>query len=721
MFLKILIYHKYFLIRSVINFSIKVIFLSFFLLPFISLADNSCINYLAVIGDMEHELNSKLLGSSISVYKSDNLKINYFFDYTNKTNGNASFKIIIDRNGVLSTNSNNLQILYFSFDKRLILPILEANSLISAYRDYYPRSGDKLKISFDFKTNTLSSNLIYTIKGSMRDLMNNSFEFSIINNTSNAILNWTNFNYSTTVINNINYEGINPFYLVVYAKFPNINTSSQAIFWLDNIKISVERFNSSTNNYECVKLPPKNYNSSLKFVEVFTSALPYTYDWINYYVNFDMYDEVAINTIVNPLRVYYYDNNFKITDYLLPTELEFRELEVDSFRFKRTENLGGINFDDINQIINNFPTTTWWSNNRKFKFMPNIGYPEFYLISKISSDTDKILTSYYRILNNLREVHKTISAKSFEYVDFYNKYTFSNYAKNKNNKNYYWAIRLDSPNTNISGSSPVNHGYDGSLSTARYFTLINTYKGIAEKLKFTGKKIFANFGYRAYFDESYRYFGFDKFLDGFMNEGFLINRNLTFKSPQQSHYEIQSVVENFKNKYSILMSYTNKSWCTSSNPITNYLVSSFYLVNNPGVYISFEMPLSDLNQIGISEVDSRSFICQVSSLYLPLGNPEQIENINQMIIASTSNFINGALYRRRYERGLVLLNTSTNTIFIYRLSSTSEPFFVYKDQLGNIYDFSNNYFDLQVLPQQGVILYNDFNIIQREIYFDNLR
>ncbi|MCS7184114.1 MAG: hypothetical protein NZ866_02075 [Patescibacteria group bacterium] len=156
------------------------------------------------------------------------------------------------------------------------------------------------------------------------------------------------------------------------------------------------------------------------------------------------------------------------------------------------------------------------------------------------------------------------------------------------------------------------------------------------------------------------------------------------------------------------MSYTNYSWCTITNATTNYLVSSFYLVNNPYVYISFEMPTSDIPIIGGSyEVDSLDYLCRTSSMYLPLGYSEEVDNINQLVIASTTNYQNGALYRRRYEKGLVLLNTSNNLTFNYLLSSTTEPYTLYNYHLVNIYNFSTSNINLSILSRTGLILYND--------------
>ncbi|GIW65623.1 MAG: hypothetical protein KatS3mg094_142 [Candidatus Parcubacteria bacterium] len=696
-------YYKYYK-----NFIYSILTPIFLLLPYISIYANNCINYLAGIGDLEFKDNlGNILNLSTSLYNSNNLKINYDVDYTNKTNGIGSLKITIERNGILDTTTNrDLRIFSFRFYRRSVLPTLEANGIISEFRNYYPKSGDRLKISFDLKTNNFSNNLFFRIRSIMKDNRDNNEFSSNILSTSTSIVNWTNFVFSTTVIDNIAYEGIYPFYFEIYAKFPDSNTSSQAIFWIDNIKVEVERFNSQTNSWQCLTLPQRNNFSSLKFLEVFHSALPYTHDWINYYTNFEMIDS-GLKEV--GLKVFYHNKNFKLIDYLYPAQIKFRESEVGSFRFKRNdiEVSSLINLDDTNQIINDISTTSWWNGERMFKLTPNSGYPEIYLLSNFNSDTLKVVTSYYRVLNGFYENNKVVSMKNYKYAEFYNKYIFKHYIKEKNN-NYFWGFRLDSPNINYSESNSYRHAYNNSFQEAKYFSIINIYKEIVEKLKFTGKKVFTNFGYRAYFTSSSIHIGIDKFLDGFMNEGFLINRNLIFKSPTQTHYEIQSVIENFNNKYSLLMSYTNRSWCTTTNSITNYLISSFYLVNNNGVYISFEMPLNDIQPGSSINISSNELFCQIPALYLDLGNPEEVNNINQIIVASSSNFNQGALYRRRYKKGLVLLNTSDNLNFNYILSSTTEPFIIYKDQLGNIYDFLNETIDLLIPPRNGIILYYPF-------------
>ena len=681
---------------------------------------NQCINYVAGIGEMEYFEYSgdeaktlELIGvggiSSLNQNFYDNLKISYNIDKVNKTSGQGALKINVLRNGILSTSTNRLQIFYIFLRDELILPELEnTNSgLISPLRDYYPQSGDRLIISFDFKSEN-SRNINYRIGSSMWDRNNNRSE-TIFINTSTSINNWQTFSTSVSVVNNIKYKGIRPLFFVAYAEKPNINTTSNSTFWIDNIRVFVERYNSSTNRWECLKLPRKLKNSSLNFAEVFSiNVLPYKDDWLYFYLNTELWD--APN-LLHALRIYFHDNSFKLVEYM-SGEIEFKEKEgnVGSFRFKHiSKHYRGrglrFNIDPIIKIVNDMPISTWWNTDKKLKLTPNSPYPEFFLLD--SSTTNKTITGWFRegrIPSQVYEIHNVVNLKNIKSIEYHNKHNFVDYVHNKDIKNIYWGIRIDSPNANLYVWNKSRQYFSGD--EARFYLIRNRYREIVEKLKYSGKKLFANFGYRAMFTPTDRFYGIDKFLDGFMSEGFLIERYLTFKNPAMSHKEIQTVIENFGNKYSILMSYTNNSWCNNNSPTTTYLVSSFYLVNNPNVYISFEMPETDIvagnPQI---RVDSYGPLCRTSVMNLPLGQPLPVNNIEELVIASTTNYQNGALYRRRYEKGLVLLNTSDNLTFQYRLSSTTEPFTHYKDHLGNDYIFDNNSVNLNILPRSGLILY----------------
>jgi hypothetical protein len=696
-----------------------VLFFIFFILFFnlntsYSQTENRCINYLAGIGEMEYYnnyfKNIELIGigglSSLTQSRYDNLKISYEIDRNNKTSGNGSLKISLLRNGILdSNNTNPVSAFYIFFRDELILPELydPELKLLSEYRDYYPKAGDRIRISFDFKTQGVSNNMYYRIENAMWDTLGGHYYYRIIYNTSTNFLNWQRFSFTTSVIDNIKWNGIRALAFVVYLTYPNINTTSRANFWIDNVQVFIDRYNSSTNQWECIRFPQKQNTSSLKFAEVFSiNLLPYKNDWLYFYLNTDLWDSPNLS---HGLRIYFHDNSYKLADYNFPGNFVFREKENDpgSFRFKNRGRVHvPLNFDHMIKRVKDTSTTTWWLGDRNLHITPNSLYPENFLLS---TSTNKMVSDLYYIRSGgYHELENVLNLKNISYMEYYKKINFLKYVKDFYNKDIFWAIRLDAPNSNM-GLWRRSRQYS-SFEEAKYYVVRRMYRELVEELKNIGKKVFANFGYSSIFIPSGRYEGFDKFLDGFMNEGFLIDRNLSFKSSQQSHQEIQSVVENFKNKYSILMVYTNKSWCNDNNTTTAYLVSSFYLVNNPGVYISFEMPKYDIIPSGSTRIDSSSFICRTSSMYLPLGNPENVNSIEELVVTSTPNYSEGALYRRRYEKGLVLLNTSDRLTFTYTLSSTTEPFTNYKDHLGNNYIFNNNSINLEISPRSGLILYN---------------
>ncbi len=128
-----------------------------------------------------------------------------------------------------------------------------------------------------------------------------------------------------------------------------------------------------------------------------------------------------------------------------------------------------------------------------------------------------------------------------------------------------------------------------------------------------------------------------------------------------------------------------------------FMISSFYLVNNPNTYFALR-PISPITGTKGSYEKPQ---CFDSSLYLPLGQPLKVNTIEEMIVTSTPNFVDGALYLRRYERGLVLLNSSNNRTFQYQLRAGG-PFNKYLDHLGNLYSTSTI---INLGPQSGLILY----------------
>jgi hypothetical protein len=659
---------------------------------------NNCINYAGFIGSFESDFDNKGRQFGFNTYFPNkdyrNLIVKFSLDPINKAEGNFSQKIEVIRENTIS----DLDYFNFYLSGYSILPPLSTSSYVSSYREYYPKSGDRVDISFKIKSEILS-NIRYEIHIRQKPTSGIDIYSRIINPTTTSFLNFTEFNYSTTVINNIQEGNLTPFTISIRILNTSTPTTSRATFWIDDLKVYVYRLNSN-NTYECLKLPQKRL-SSLKFAEVFAAGRFY-YDWIYFYSNLDLWDsgDYMINTLIK-----YHNPNFKIFVYDYPNKILYRlkptTTNPDIYSFKNRWSLRRkyiINLDPINKIFSSSSVTT-----TILDYPPltvNSPYPDYFLTT--SSNRFLGHKGYY---NEYKQASAIFNLSNPFVIDFFQKYIYKNF-KDLSFK-FFDGARMDTTNVilNRSGGGPNYQIPDDNLR--RLYLLYVLYNKYDKAIQSTGKYLSSNFGYNSYFDRASHYLGFDKFLEGYMSEGFLINRNLTLKNPNNTHSEIKSYYDRFKDKknYNVLMMYTNYSWCTDTSPTTTYLVSAMYLTNSESNYYSFEMEDRDITPGGSEEISSRGLICRTEMMYLPLGRPEYINSADEMVISTTTD--GGRLYRRRYEKGLVLLNSSENNSFTYILSTSTEPFSVYKDQLGNIYNFSNRPITLNIGPQRGIILYND--------------
>jgi hypothetical protein len=131
------------------------------------------------------------------------------------------------------------------------------------------------------------------------------------------------------------------------------------------------------------------------------------------------------------------------------------------------------------------------------------------------------------------------------------------------------------------------------------------------------------------------------------------------------------------------------------------MISSFYLINNPNTYFALT-PLPDL-------IPKRYALpqCYEPSMYLPLGNPKTVSGIEELVVTSTLNYSKGALYKREYDNGLILLNSSNDLIFSYYLSTTTFPdISSFIDQYGNIYNLPTL---IEIPTTTGLILYKSLS------------
>ena len=650
----------------------------------------NCINYAGLIGGFETDFDNKGIAHGFATYFHNkdykNLKINFYLDKDNKTQGNFSQKIEVIRDNIIS----DLNDFAFYMRNDIILPLLSTSSYVSPYRNYYPTSGDRINISFKFKSENVS-NIEYLIELRQVNNVNSLTRDQILRRTSSTYPNFVEFNFSTTVISNIREEGIYPLFLYVRILNPSIPTTSRATFWIDDLKVYFYR------NNECLKIPQRRI-SSLKFAEVFSFS-PLSKDWIYLLDNIDLWDSPSFISL--SLLIKYHNNNFKIFTYDYPNKILYRVKPTSThphlMQFKHRI-MHIINLDPINKIydVNAFTATSA----DYPPLTPNSPYPDYFLTT--SSNRFLGQRGYSGKYNQASAI---FNLSNKDVIDFFKKYIYKKF-KELNFKPFD-GVRMDTTNVilNRSGGGPNYQIPEDSLR--RLYLLYVLYNQYQKSLYPTNKYLSSNFGYNTYFDRITHYLGFDKFLGGYMSEGYLINRNLTLKNPTDTHSEIKSFIDNFKNRkmYNVLMMYTNNSWCTDISPTTTYLVSAMYISNTENNYFSFETGQNDIIPGGEQIVGSSGPLCRTDMMYLPLGNPEEINRADDMVIATTSD--GGRLYRRRYERGLVLLNSSNNTSFSYTLSNNTEPFIRYKDHLGRIYDFSTISLSINIPPRRGLILYND--------------
>lgn len=110
--------------------------------------------------------------------------------------------------------------------------------------------------------------------------------------------------------------------------------------------------------------------------------------------------------------------------------------------------------------------------------------------------------------------------------------------------------------------------------------------------------------------------------------------------------------------------------------VVNFVVAALYLVNGPNVYVHVRDQ---------EETYRRSHVLE--DFYLPIGKP-----LGRLQLVSGDR--NGALFVRRFENGIVLLNTAASgRSFTYTLDGE------YRDRAGGIYSGR-----IEIPPQTGYVL-----------------
>lgn len=663
---------------------IKLIILG--LLPFtlVYAQNHNCINYTGGIGELETIFpdgsrffyeKSKELAAGLFDYNLTHpgLKINLEIDKRIKVSGFGSQKIsIVKKQGETITSTP-----YF------LTRIPGANSLQEinkSSKDFYPQIGDKIKASLKLKTSPEITNLRYKIKITARYYNDiNNFQHFLLASfvTSTALPNWTDINFSIVIPSFESYQNIDTIFYQIEFDFPSSTASSAGDFWFDKMDFFVERDGS------CIEWPSP-LSTSLKIFEVYSYEYPR--DFINNYRN----NSAHLSSYYTDLIIKNYDPNYKYFFYINLTPLT-------KYFYSNRKGWRGISGGEFNQYIDNIKivTSTGYCYEEMLPLHPNARYPEFL---KLNKD----IPNRYKLHGCLEEnyVGAVTNYSHSQLIDKYLKYlvSFDSYFINPNLK--YDAIFLDNF---MPSKTEISKQTLDTLSIQKSFLELASlvHQKIGGLFKY-----FGNWGYVPYISENQifdirNFYLLKDMYNGYLDEGWLwspydLQNNLP-PDPRRTHLIFKTVIENKKYDYILLIGAFIDGNCSSTHPLASYMISSFYLINNDNVYFS-------LRPISLTEGTKKSYQkpqCYDSSMYLPLGKPLEVKTIEEMIVTSTPNFVEGALYLRKYQKGLVLLNSSNSKTFKYQLTTYS-PFNKYFDQLGNSYLVPTV---INLKPQSGLILY----------------
>ena len=698
------------------RFTLKLITLFFILflnILFLNISysqtENKCINYLPGEFEVYYDgINlSKIIGNNNNYnppipncnYILYDYKGNIAIDRNIKYQGDGSLKIELFKDAGITSNYPFFQCVqrYNSLPDRDNMNRIIINPLV---RNYYPNIGDMINIKFKLRSEILENAYIYfKLSYSTHSLATSSPSKVLINQliaSSTSANNWLDFFFNI----NIPQEDLSVSelrYLTPMFYFRPIDNSQpvKIKIYIDNLEIY------AYYNNRCKSWPNKK-ESSLKFVEMFnytpSSGLGSNDDFIYMYIENNAWLGGNINSI---LKIRQYDKNFKYFPYISLLTLHRYLLSTnlnDGFSYyllKPRRSGGEFNnyLDDLNVNINTTSISDEYGS-ATLKIHPTARYPDYFLF-------DLVLNNTYKRVDNHPYYVITKTILNEKPLDYYIK-SLQNIIRFLFGNSLYRPEIFFFDNYVMSFSNYQSRQYSNNNTINFYFSVFS--KNIFEKLN-NYFKFFGNLGYSPYIEEenvlaSGNHYNVRNFINGYLDEGWLLrpDSNLTYYGPIRAHKLFKTVIENKNFDIILIIGAYLYPHCTSTFSTTTFMISSFYLVNNPNVYFALR-PVGQVSGYGVSQ-------CYDSSFYLSLGQPLPVNNIEELVIASTTNYQNGALYRRRYEKGLVLLNTSDRLTFTYTLSSTTEPFTNYKDHLGNNYIFNNNSINLEISPRSGLILYN---------------
>ena len=644
--------------------------------------NNNCLNFTGGVGEFEiidkYQAKKVFIDNSFVAipagwrfYKTNGIDVKLNIDRTNYYNNETS-------RGSLRADIN--KIINTSLAFKLTHQIYTDYPYVSTQTtNFYPKSGDLIEINLKLKTNNfdnLKPKILVNVSTTQNYLNVLNKEFFLSSS------NWSNWQglFATTVLPT-NQGNILRLDIIIEIRFVQSDQNYFGSIWLDDLKLY------SYRNESCLTIPEKPL-SSLKFTEINQYFSCYdtpcknynrNKDFIKLYLEADSWwgeeDDIS-------LKVKYLNNNFKRITYFLPTILRREnptsENSTTSCRSNHEGNI--LEFLDryciTNPIINSSAAVN--------RLHPNALYPN--LIEHFSGNNYVIWYSpdHIRIKMNpelaeilsktLLRVYKIFFSNSLFKTDFLGFDVFEDYGY---------------PDRNI--TRQVNQPKFLNILKKTLMPYINYFGNV-------GYNIYANPNEQNSGSNWYTQF---KFTNGYLNEKFLDPSYFISPNPGLLHKQFKSLIEN--KSYDIIVSISNYNICSETEKFINFMIASFYLTNQNNNYYAITKPL-----------DYSTPQCYLQLLYLPLGNPLEVNYIDELVIASTSNFTNGGLYKRNYENGLVLVNTSPNIRYSYSLSNNSEPinFSLYQDQFGNIYDVSQNATTINLPPLTGLILYSPSQNLQ---------
>jgi len=609
------------------NFFILVLLISISS-SFVFAEFEGCINYTGGIGEFEIIAKSQsreIPKSSVweipegwTVKKMDGIYFNFEIDRNNKVSGEGSFKINLEKPSGISISE--LFRIYHSFF------VKSPDYISNETRQYYPDNNNIIKIIFDTKGDTNNTNVILRFLIEAFYTNNNSIRGEI--STTTNISNWRRISYdfylpsTSSILKNLNF--------IITLRTQNSATYSTGTVWIDNFKVFAIR------NNNCILIPPPRRGSVNIFEvnhHVVCTDCSRNNDFVQVYLNSNAWTgpDMAMG-----LKVKNLDPNFKNLPYFLPTTL--RKNRHDYFINNNTTTfyVRSNHTSVINQYFDEFIARDIR------RFHPQARYPEF--INKHFNYYTQWYAGHDLIRTKLSSKTGEVIAKNFYkyFKDFYNNSelkpaglffdVFELHA-------YYY----DSPSR--------NEAVNKFLDYLRYFSKLNK-----NYILYIG-----NLGYGPALHQNGNFYFQKNFVHGYMDEEVTKPIYSIFNPRNFHNITLRSIFERKKDFdfIALVMQRFYPSSCREDDQQMRFLISASYIMNSLNEKTYFAFTAHDY---------SRAPQCYLPSMYLDLGRPYEINSISDIVVTSTPNFIQGGLYRSLYQKGIILLNTSTNTPYFYDLS-----------------------------------------------------